>query len=243
MANPQPKHHTRLSNEILEKLAMIRISGEARQMLDVVLRKTYGWGKKEDRIATSQFMELTGLSRLAIPKARKKLLQMNLITVSKKGYSQILSYSFQKDYDKWVGVSKKVYCIPKGIGVYTKKDTNCIPKGSTQKKERNYTKESICQAKHDLTTPILYLNEKAKRNYDPKNKVNVSLVKARYAEGRSLDDFKKVIDIKVAEWLLDPKMIIYLRPQTLFNGSKFESYINQPESIQKDSYEANVIRR
>jgi len=158
MANPQPDKHTRLSNEILEKLAMIRISGEARQMLDVILRKTYGWGKKNDDIATSQFMQLTGLSRLAIPKARKKLIQMNLITVSKKGYSaisqkghsQVLTYSFQKDYDKWISVSKKVYCIPKSINyipksikVYTKKVTNCIPKGSTQKKERNYTKETI----------------------------------------------------------------------------------------------------
>ena len=130
MANPQVKNgYTKISNEIMEALAKIRISGEARQMLDVIIRKTYGFNKKEDKIATIQFMELTGLSRLAIPKARKKLISLNIITVSQKGYSQILTYSFQKDYDKWKP--------------YTKKDTNCIPKSGTQKKERNYTKETI----------------------------------------------------------------------------------------------------
>src|SRR3990167_6753644 len=151
MANPQIENgYTKISNEIMEALAKIRISGEARQMLDVIIRKTYGFSKKEDKIATTQFMELTGLSRLAIPKARKKLISLNLITVSQKGYSQILTYSFQKDYDKWKPYPKKDtvskkggWCIPKRIQVYTKKDTKCIPKSSTQKKERYYTKETI----------------------------------------------------------------------------------------------------
>ena len=40
-----------------------------------------------------------------------------------------------------------------------------------------------------------------------------------------VDDFKKVIDTKAAEWL-GTDMEKFLRPQTLF-GSKFESYLNQ----------------
>lgn len=41
-----------------------------------------------------------------------------------------------------------------------------------------------------------------------------------------------MIDIKTAEWLHNPKMNKYLRPETLF-GTKFESYLNQ-KSFQRN---------
>ena len=44
-----------------------------------------------------------------------------------------------------------------------------------------------------------------------------------------MDDFKRVIDTKVKQWLNDDNMRKYLRPETLF-GTKFEAYLN--ESIQ-----------
>ena len=47
MANPQKENgYTSIANDIVEALAGIRIPGEARQCLDVILRKTYGWNKK-----------------------------------------------------------------------------------------------------------------------------------------------------------------------------------------------------
>jgi uncharacterized phage protein (TIGR02220 family) len=88
----------------------------------------------------------------------------------------------------------------------------------------------------DITIPILYLNEKAKRSFDPKNKANQDLVKARFNEGRTIEDFKKVIDKKVKAWFTDEKMMMYLRPETLFNRSKFESYLNEPEIAPQDEF-------
>ncbi|MEH7503836.1 conserved phage C-terminal domain-containing protein [Neobacillus drentensis] len=52
------------------------------------------------------------------------------------------------------------------------------------------------------------------------------MVQARWREGFCLDDFKRVIDLKAAEWLEEPQFCRYLRPETLF-GPKFESYLNQ----------------
>ena len=49
---------------------------------------------------------------------------------------------------------------------------------------------------------------------------------ARLKENYTLQQFKTVIDIKSLKWLNDPKMVDYLRPETLF-GSKFESYLNE----------------
>lgn len=77
-----------------------------------------------------------------------------------------------------------------------------------------------------LSDIIDYLNEKAGKKYRKTVAKTNGFIKARLKEGFSLDDFKAVIDVKVAEWKDDAKMNQYLRPETLF-GNKFESYLNQ----------------
>ena len=75
MANPQIEDgHIDLANEIVEALAKIRISGEEMQCLWVIFRKTYGWHKKQDHIALSQFCGFTQLKKPAICRALRKLL-------------------------------------------------------------------------------------------------------------------------------------------------------------------------
>ena len=49
------------------------------------------------------------------------------------------------------------------------------------------------------------------------------LIRARFAEGFTADDFRAVVDAMADEWGDDPKMVRYLRPETLF-GTKFEGY-------------------
>lgn len=73
-----------------------------------------------------------------------------------------------------------------------------------------------------------YLNEKTGSKYRHATKKTKTLIQARVAEGFTLENFKKVINVKTDEWLYDSKMKNYLRPETLF-GTKFESYLNQPE--------------
>ena len=46
-----------------EALVGFRIPGEQRQVLDYIIRETYGWRKKEDGIALSQFVQATGLKK------------------------------------------------------------------------------------------------------------------------------------------------------------------------------------
>jgi uncharacterized phage protein (TIGR02220 family) len=77
-----------------------------------------------------------------------------------------------------------------------------------------------------------YFNQQAGTNYRASSKATQRLIKARINEGFTVDDFKKVIDIKVANWKDDSKMSKYLRPATLF-GTKFESYLNEPVQAQQ----------
>ena len=69
-----------------------------------------------------------------------------------------------------------------------------------------------------------YLNENANRQF--RNvEANKKLIRARFNEGYKLEDFKKVIDNKVKEWL-NSDWEKYLQPSTLF-GNKFDQYLNQ----------------
>lgn len=80
-----------------------------------------------------------------------------------------------------------------------------------------------------------YLNSKAGNSYRASSKATQRLINARTKEGFMVEDFKRVIDIKVANWKNDSKMSKYLRPATLF-GTKFESYLNEPmPTVQPDN--------
>lgn len=74
---------------------------------------------------------------------------------------------------------------------------------------------------------IDYLNLKIDAHYKCTTKKTKDSIKARFNEGFTLDDFKKVIDKMTMEWKDNNKMKVYLRPETLF-GAKFESYLNRP---------------
>lgn len=84
-----------------------------------------------------------------------------------------------------------------------------------------------------VTEIIDYLNEKAHKNYKPNSKTTRRHINARLKEGRTLSDFKQVIDNRCATWL-GTDMEQYLRPETLF-GSKFEGYLNAPAPKRKGS--------
>jgi phage replication O-like protein O len=64
MNSPQLENgYTRIANELLDALIRYRIPGEERQVLDVIIRKTYAYGKKEDRISLSQFHDMTRIKK------------------------------------------------------------------------------------------------------------------------------------------------------------------------------------
>lgn len=71
-----------------------------------------------------------------------------------------------------------------------------------------------------------YLNEKTKKEYRHDTPNTINLINALLNKGYKVEQFKKVIDNKVMQWLNDIENSKYLRPETLF-GSKFDSYLNE----------------
>jgi phage replication O-like protein O len=150
MANPQLEDgYTRIANELLEAQARIRVPGEARQVIDVVIRKTWGFGKKEDCIPLSQFSLSTGLKKPNCIRALNKAITMNLII--KKDNVTFPTYRINKDFDTWKPLSKKI-TLSKKIKNVIKKDKNHYPKRYPQKKKekRNNNKGSFDSVIQDL---------------------------------------------------------------------------------------------
>ncbi len=119
--NPQVENgHIELATEIWEALCRIRVPGEAMQVLLFIIRKTYGWKKKNDSISLSQFISGTGINQPNICRALKKLRGMNLISIIQKDNSGIPKYMFNKHYDTWKPLSKKITLSKKIIGIIQK---------------------------------------------------------------------------------------------------------------------------
>lgn len=170
MATPQTENgYTRIASEILDALARIRIPGEAMQIFWVVLRKTYGFQKKEDAIALSQFCLATGITKPNVCAALKKLKEMNLITQKDNAVANV--YSINKDYTTWKPLPKKI-TLPKKIMIVTQKDNEPLPKKLPTKDnitKDNITKDNIYSPEskeYELSELLLSLI----RRRDPKHK-------------------------------------------------------------------------
>ncbi|UVX35901.1 MAG: Replication initiator protein A (RepA) N-terminus [Namikivirus usui] len=88
------------------------------------------------------------------------------------------------------------------------------PQAPAQSKEPDPTEEVVD-----------HLNQRAGTHYKATTANTRKLIKARLKEGFTVDELKLVIDKKCADWLNNPAMVEYLRPETLF-GPKFEGYLN-----------------
>ena len=130
--------NTRIANEIMEVLACTYMSSYESQFLWFLFRKTYGWQKKDDTIALSQFSAGTGMRRCHVSRTKKKLLQRRIVTQTGN------KISFNKYHSQWVKLPKQV--TPQGgsqIGnrVVPKQAIQVVPKREPTKE--TITKETI----------------------------------------------------------------------------------------------------
>lgn len=160
MASPQKENgFTPIANEILEALAMIRIPGEARQLLDVILRKTYGFNKSEDAISLSQFVLKTGIKKNNVCRAVNKLKEMNIILQKENDIAK--TYKFNKDFSTWKPFSKKRLSTPKRELGGLKKENNHSQKRDIQKTvlKDTITKDSVAEPPKEINELLNFFKE------------------------------------------------------------------------------------
>lgn len=146
--------------------------------------------------------------------ALKKLIDEKIIVT---GNYNKLAY----DRTLWYAITKKGYSILQNCEMVETKMLN----GKTENvKPIPNNKPNINSDINTYKIIIDYLNEKAGTNYKAKSRDTQKHINARLNEGATVEDFKKVVDKKCADWK-GTEWEQYLRPSTLF-GTKFESYLN-----------------
>lgn len=142
---------TMLANELYEATFTLPISGRELRVLHCIIRLTYGYKKKEDRIPLSKISELTKIAIPHISKLVSNLIKYGIVTNLGN------SLGINKDYSAWkvtnLGNSKKV----------TNLGNKKLPKTVThryikEKKESNISKD-ILGDKSPKEDNITYGNE------------------------------------------------------------------------------------
>ncbi len=71
--------YTRLANALYEELIGADLTKNQSKVAHAICRKTYGYGKKMDRISDSQLAQITRLPRQKVNKAKNELIAMKVI--------------------------------------------------------------------------------------------------------------------------------------------------------------------
>lgn len=104
---------------------------------------------------------------------------------------------------------------------------------------------SLGNKNYDFVSEIIgYLNAKTGKRFSSKTSSTIKFINGRLSEGYTVDDMKRVVDIKTSQWL-NTDRDKYLRPETLFNATKFAGYVNEKmiynsNNIDNLSYEQKI---
>ncbi len=95
----------------------------------------------------------------------------------------------------------------------------------------------------NATSILLFLNQKSGRGFRI-TETNLGFIEARLSEsGVDVDGCKKMIERQCAKWL-GTEQSEYLRPETLFNKTKFDSYYSAKNlPIQNENHRSNPPQR
>ena len=104
-------NYARIHNGILEALSKGGFTAGEYACLLVLLRQTYGWGKKDDSISYGQLADATGLTRRSVIRSMQSLEKKNVVLRVKSSNHSAQTWRFNKYAERWrsdVGVTPKL---------------------------------------------------------------------------------------------------------------------------------------
>jgi len=144
MASPQKENgYTMIANELLEALVKYQFppkTGLPMSLCMFVIRQTYGYHKKEDKISLTQFqLAVNEPNRTNLIYWLNYLVQAKILIKTKLEY--ITKWQFNKDYDEWLPLVqvKRLVQVRKYNGAST--DTKTSARNDTHKRNKEITKE------------------------------------------------------------------------------------------------------
>ncbi len=187
--------YLRLANQIQDALCIVELSGREFRVLNAIVRLTYGWSKKSDRIANSLIADKTTLKVKHVSEAVLSLAYRNIIILRRIGQTRYIGINTR--LDKWAytkpncmkcpaafpaaEVVTRVITIPEiGDGVFS---PSTIPENG----DNHPQKQGKGSLKTGNTKDIL-----------PKTNINTDLTPSNPPRGKGKFD---PLSIPVPEWL------------------------------------------
>ncbi len=124
--------YTRIANELVDYLCFCTLSTNETKVLFAILRKTYGFHKKNDYIALSQIALLTRLQRSHISRSLKNLIVRQIVTVAGKFIGINTDVASWKNHLPATVNSKKN--VPYAVNGFTVAGISDLPPAALQKK-------------------------------------------------------------------------------------------------------------
>ncbi len=193
----------------------------------------YGFSQTEDQVFNGSLQYLadwTNSTKQGVSKNLKSLVDKGYIVKQDKYVNSVKFCEYYATKLDTV-LNKVTQDIKQSLTRYTTEFNRGMQQSLTNNIDNNIINkiDNIIELKDSVPYQEVtdYLNTLAGTNYRASSKKTKELIKARFNEGYTLEDFKVVIEKKTREWINDNKMKVYLRPETLFSN-KFESYLNQP---------------
>jgi phage replication O-like protein O len=146
---------TRIANELFEALIQAPLTDRERRVALAVVRLTYGWGKKSDRISDSQIADVAHLPRQRVNKIKQNLIAKKVLFVEGAGYGLT---GVNKHYDQWNFSSSHQPTKggdKRGDSVTHGGDKTCHSRGCTPKTKESYSgaKETLHKSRHPAASP------------------------------------------------------------------------------------------
>jgi len=129
--------YTKIANQIIEKLCTINLSSYETRVLMCIIRKTYGFNKKEDWIANSQIVKYTQIRKAHISRAIKKLKNRRIVTQTGK------KIKVNTKTSSWLPNGVTIKKLPKQVTQLPNEVTPVTQTGNKKLPNEGDTKESI----------------------------------------------------------------------------------------------------
>lgn len=126
--------YAKVANLLLEALAMAKMSGVQKGICLFLVRRTYSWGQKEDRISLKEFAEACDSSPTYVSKQLKKLIDDNVIIRTENNVGKVPAYAINTRVVLWdkgclnrQGLSERIrqglfVCSSQGLSKQTRVD-------------------------------------------------------------------------------------------------------------------------
>lgn len=233
MANPQVENgYTRIANELMEVLALTDLNGTQRRILDVILRQTYGFQRKEHELSLNFISKATNIHKMQIQRELTSLIDRKIIlVVAEATFNKSRVLAFNKNYKEWLDseqLAKKLTDNENVNHTVSEKANTTVSELANQKKKKENIKEIIMTSYEAEFISVL----ETIKNYPLDKSKDLEYMKTLEKRYPTLDLVEAIKKFSV--WILDNPFKKNANHRSQINTS-FSKYVEWGVCLKKES--------